>query len=472
MRLLVVILNFRTFFRFVGPVLERLGEQNRDVEIVVMAPDIEAFRSSLSHLPYRLVVPAENVGKVTKALRKYRTVMAYIYWSFSSVQEDLVLERMRKKFFANQLGSVGERIKHRYLATLSKIFSYFRVNKPIALAILSLLRLSEKIIPADRSIVSHIREINPDIIFTTPSLYPQHYDVDYVKGGLGLKIPTITTIASWDHLSSKGLLTVLPDNIFLWGGRQATEAKEFHRVPQDRIKITGAPSFDWLFDKGHCKNRKSFYEQAKFPSEAPYILWAASAPGNCQDEKLVVKCLMQEFRKYEALRHYQILIRPHPNDPKMWLGWSEPGTVVWQTPKFPYAQEDYIDLYNSIHHAQAVTGLSTSVFLEAAILDRPCAIIKRSSAVPETVFNQTLHFQYLVESGYPQATEDEVDFARWLTSISDGNDSSAAARKQFVRSLIRPVGLECAASKVVADTIVACFEKASSGHLPGSPQVT
>jgi hypothetical protein len=394
--------------------------------------------------------------------------MAYIYWSFMNVQGGLVLDRMGRKFFGKQAGLLGRLMGHNNIAKLARLSLHLRINSTIANCIFSTLRASEKLCVADREILSQVKRLRPHIILATPTLYPQHYDVDYVKAGLNLKIPTITAIASWDHLSAKGLLTLTPDLLLVWGGSQVQEAAMFHRVPAEKMRITGAPSFDWLFDQSNIEEKTKFYAKLGLNSNAPYILWAASAPGNCNDEKLIVRLLLSELRKHERLGHYQLLIRPHPNDPDMWREWREPNTIVWGTPKFPYDPKDYLDLFNSIYHATAVTGLSTSVFLEAAILDKPCAILRRSIAVPDTVFNQTLHFQYLVKKGYPEATEDEVDLARWLVHVSDGNDGGTNARKEFVRTLIRPAGLECAASKVAADAIVEYFERAGYDNVPSS----
>lgn len=461
MRLLVVVLNYRGFFRFVSPILAELKKQDTNAEIIVLAPDIEQFREGISQLPYMFIEPAQSNSKFTQKFRQVRTVLAYLYWSLIGVQSELVLERMGKKFFTAQAQALADVIKPRQILSLAKFLAFTRTNRFVAKSVFTFLRLLEKLTPADRRILKQVYDLAPDIIMATPSLYPQHYDVDYIKAGLKSRIPTVSLIASWDHLSSKGLLSLLPDKLFLWSPHQIDEAHDFHGVPMNRMQLIGAPSFDWLFDKQHLIDRSEFCAKAGFNPALPYILWAASAPGNCRDEKLVVKLLLEEIRKYSVLQDYQLLIRPHPNDPAMWKDWSEAGTVVWNTPQFPYKHQEYIDLYNSIYHAQVVTGLSTSVFLETSILDRPCAIIKQSLAVPETVFNQTLHFKYMVEHGYPHATENERDFARWLTRIAQGDDTGRCARAEIVKTLLRPVDVNCPAAEIAANAVLNIFESQS-----------
>lgn len=462
MCLLVVVLNYRTFFRFVSPILAELRRRDENIEIMVIAPDVEKFRSEIEGLSYQFRAPVDTVGSFTAFFRRVRTVLAYVYWALIGVQSELVLERMEKKFFSLQVLGAHNIFKPRSISTIARALKLMGLNRILAGLNFTTLRILERLMPADKKITDHIANLNPDAILATPTLYPQHYDVDYVKAGLRLKIPTIATIASWDHLSSKGLLSLTPDMLLVWSQTQIEEAHEYHGIPVDRIRLTGAPSFDWLFEKRFLLDRNAFCAKAGLDISAPYILWAASAPGNCRDEKLVVRLVLKEMKNHPSLQNCQVVIRPHPNDPRMWDGWNERGTVLWKTPSFPYREEDFIDLYNSIFHAVAVTGLSTSVFLETSILDRPCAIIKRSEAVPETVFNQTLHFKYMLENYYPEATEHEADFACWLSDIVQGNDPGREARMRFVKSFLRPIDINRPAAEVGADAIIEVYESTSN----------
>ncbi len=54
---------------------------------------------------------------------------------------------------------------------------------------------------------------------------------------------------SWDHLSSKALIRVVPDKVMVWNTTQRDEAQRFHGVPADRVLVTGAQCFDQWFDR-------------------------------------------------------------------------------------------------------------------------------------------------------------------------------------------------------------------------------
>jgi len=307
----------------------------------------------------------------------------------------------------------------------------------------------------DEGVLAHVKATDPDALLLTPGLYPQGWDIDYMKAGRSLGIPTIIMIASWDHLAGKGLLSTIPDRVLVWNQRQIWEAQEYHAMPADRLVEIGSPAFDWVLGGDFRQERVDFCQQAKLDPARPFILWAASAPGNCLDEPRVVLTIIQEMRKYPTLNGYQVLIRPHPSkNAARWEDWQAADASVWATPSFPTSDVDKRGLYNSIAHAAAVIGLSTSVFLEAGILDRPVALLRTSNAVRDAVFNKSIHFQYLLENDFPEAATDEVDCARWLARIAEGRDDGKAARHRFVADFIRPQGICIPSAQVAAEAIL------------------
>ena len=68
-----------------------------------------------------------------------------------------------------------------------------------------------------------------------------------------------------------------------------------------------------------------------------------------------------------------------------------------------------------------------------------------------------------MQQGYPSVTEDEEDCARWFAEIAKGSDASAKDRHAFVRSFLRPRGLETPAAQIAAD-IIQKFTSSGSGR--------
>src|SRR4030095_13968020 len=90
-------------------------------------------------------------------------------------------------------------------------------------------------------------------------------------------------VASWDNLTSKGLVRVLPDHVVVWNEAQKREATALHGVPADRVLVTGAQLFDRWFTMQPSRSREEFCRAAGLDPERPFLLYVGAslfiAPG-------------------------------------------------------------------------------------------------------------------------------------------------------------------------------------------------
>ena len=461
MRLLVVVGNCRAYYRFVAPIISAMGKGVGKTETTLIAPDVAQFFEREAKPRCALREPVEAINRSTKLMKELRSVLVYLYWAFLDVQYVTILEdKGEKKWFSRPLARFGTFVKPRHILGAGRFLHRIGLNRFFARIVLVFYRLLELLHSPDRYIVDQIKEIAPDVILVTPVIDPMGYDFDYLRAGLGLRIPTVTLIASWDHLTTKGLLTMVSDRVLVWNDIQIREAREYHAVSTDRFVSVGAPVFDRMFEKRLLQPRSDFCKNARLDPHRPFVLWAATSSLGCDDEKVIARQFIQEMRKSRILKEFQVLIRPHPNAAKIWEDWRVEDAPVWSTPGFPNSDEAMRGLYNSIAHSIAVVGLSTSLFLETAILDRPCALIKAAEADKNANFNKFLHFQYLLNSGFPEATEDEADCVRWLAQVAEGRDAGKEARRRLVSSFLRPKGIGRPAAEVAAEVIFATAKSA------------
>jgi hypothetical protein len=151
-----------------------------------------------------------------------------------------------------------------------------------------------------------------------------------------------------------------------------------------------------------------------------------------------------------------VLIRPHPQNVAQWHGveLAEHGPLsIW--PRDPSARVDdqsKADFFDSLYHSAAIVGINTSALIEAGIVGRPVFTV----LAPEFRASQegTLHFHYLIEAsaGFLRVASDLDEHVAQLSAAlaSDGPDERARA---FVRSFVRPAGLDRPATPILADAL-------------------
>jgi hypothetical protein len=317
----------------------------------------------------------------------------------------------------------------------------------------TMLRRLERAIPETSSIRAFVKAQQPDVMLLTPLIDLGSSQIDYLRAARSLGIPAGLCVWSWDHLSSKALIRECPDRVFVWNETQKQEAVALHRVPAERVVVTGAQCFDHWFDRSPSRDRAEFCSQIGLDAKRPYVLWVCSAliHGSAAEAPFVVEWIRRLRASDDpVLRNVGVLVRPHPSRVAEWEAFdvTQLDAVVWgSNPIDEHARADYFD---SIFHSAAVVGLNTSAFIEAGIVGRPVLTI----VVPEFVENQhgTVHFDYLVTAGGGLLTVGN-GFKEHLHQLATAVAAPVAERKPFVREFVRPHGVDRAATPLFVEAV-------------------
>lgn len=304
----------------------------------------------------------------------------------------------------------------------------------------------ERIAPPDPMAVGFLRAHAPDLLMVTPLVDPGSRQVDYVKAARMMGIPSGVGVASWDNLTNKGLMRVVPDRVFVWNEAQKTEAVEFHGARPDQVIVTGAQIFDRWFDWRPTTARAEFCGKVGLPDGRPYLLYLGSSPFIAPKEAEFAERWLRSLRKSDdpELARAAVLVRPHPSNYRHWLSYdlTTYGPIAFWPPfeNTPF-DADYDDDYaSSIWYSAAVVGINTSAMIEAGIFRRPVATIR----VKELAHSQagTLHFEHLrsVEGGLVYDYADIGEHLQLLGRALRGEAGLADRSAAFVRGFVRPHG--------------------------------
>ena len=224
--------------------------------------------------------------------------------------------------------------------------------------------------------------------------------------------------------------------------------------------MTGAQLFDTWFDRSPTATREELLAPAGLDPARPYVLYVGSSRNIAPAAREIPFVL----RWLEALRGDSdtaglgVLVRPHPGNVPEWSEVELPAgaaVVPRRRPSLPMSEHDEALYYDSIHHSAAVVGINTSAMVESFIQRRPVLTI-RSHEFAGTQ-DGTLHFRYLLpEAGgaLRTAATIEAHLGQLRDTLADpGRDRERI--DAFVRSFVRPCGLDRPATPILADAIEA-----------------
>lgn len=331
----------------------------------------------------------------------------------------------------------------------------------------------EDAIPPSPEITAFVRSVGPDLVLASPVVEFASNQVEYLKSARDLGIRTGVCIASWDNLTNKGLIRFRPNRVFVWNEIQRDEAERFDGVPRNLVVATGAPRFDSWFAMTTSVDRETFMTRLGLDPARPYILYLCSSPFIAPDEVSFVRRWLTAVRAApdENLRQTGVLVRPHPQNAAQWVGvdLAEMGNVAVR-PKggeHPDAGSAKATYYDSMAFSAAVVGINTSALIESGIVGRSVYTVLD----PDFARTQegTLHFHYLrAENGgfVHTAPSFSVHVAQLAAALRE-TDAHREATLAFIRSFVRPAGLEQTAASVLADALenLACSTEPAAGGL-------
>ena len=321
----------------------------------------------------------------------------------------------------------------------------------------------ERIVLPSRKTIRLLKAYRPDVIVASPVNLWWSEEVDYIKAGKALRIPTVISVLSWDNVTTKGVFHEIPDLTLVWNEAHVREALKI-QIPEESMIIMGAPPFDkWLLHDLTPSDYISFCKGVGFDPGKPFVVYLGSSQNIAKDESWIVEALAGELKDSsdEKLRELQILVRPHPSNAQGLNKVSVSNVIVWPpTGSLPYNRNSFQGFYDTLFHSKCTIGINTSGMLDALISGKPgITVLVDQYAVTQI---DALHFQHLFNADALEVARNIAEIVELLSGILSGKDTKKIQRNKFVRNFIRPRGKNIPAGRVAAIAI----EMIGSGYRP------
>jgi hypothetical protein len=359
-------------------------------------------------------------------------------------------DRMASKVESHLEGAAGFDPVTRRLALKQAHGLHARMDAELAQRAIRRGERLEAGVPPGARITDYIREQRPDVVLVSPLIELASPLLDYLKAARALGLRSGICVASWDNLTSKGLLRFVPERVFVWNETQRREAVELHGIPADRVVATGAARFDDWFAQRPSSSREEFLQRVGLDPERPYLLYLCSSVFVAPDERSFVDRWLQALRG--RLGDVGVIVRPHPKRADPWsdadLG---PNAVVWPARTGDLDAETRAGFYDSIAHSAGVVGANTSAMIEAAIAGKPVYTL----LAPDFNQSETIHFHYLrtEQGGFLHVAQSMEEHLEQLAAGLEHEAQESDRARSFVESFVRPGGIDRSATDIYADAI-------------------
>ena len=438
------------YFRMYGSTIVELGRRGWDVLLAFDRPD---KRGTAPQVPRGAGPTVRSLGQVpgdTAALAgTLRAGLDYARYLEPAFAKAVYLRRRAEKALPESLGWL-KRVP--------------RLPRGAVSAIVAAARGIERLIPANPDVLSFVRAAAPDLIIVSPVVTMSASGIrqtELIKAGRTLGVPVVVGVASWDHLTSKGLVRLVPDALTVWNGSQLREAVELHRIPRSRVITTGAQSLDHWFLPVSPQATEAFRRRLGLRTTQQLVLFVGSsrnmAPGD--SEPAFVRRWLAALRASSsaAVRDAFVLVRPHPTNTEGWrsadLGDDAAAIHPREYSGIPLTDDEVETFRQSLLAGAAVVGINTTAMIEAAILERPVLTVRDARFAHSQ--EETVHFGYLSDpsTGCALAAASLDEHVAQLEAVLRDPSPQVDAARRFTRAFVRPHGAARSATACLCDAL-------------------
>ena len=305
--------------------------------------------------------------------------------------------------------------------------------------------------PASWEVEKQLLDLNIDVVLCqTPY---NHHDEVILRIAKKNKIPICAAILSFDNTTAYGRIPVVADWYLLWNEYNRKELiRGYPEASSGKIKIIGAPQFDFYYDKSYIWDERTWRERLNLPNNRPVILFAGGFFKIVPNEHHWLKQLDDAIENGEIKGNPIILFRIHPVDPlDRWKPILENAKHVvfdepWKTPetgkgRANVKREDIEKLASTLYHSHVHINASSSMTIDGAIFDKP-QIGSAYDDQPGNKYDQIVKDLYKREHFIPIVNSDGLELAHscdelvlLINSAFENPSRLSSERKKMVKEI-------------------------------------
>ncbi|MCU1369607.1 MAG: hypothetical protein JWO77_801 [Ilumatobacteraceae bacterium] len=198
-----------------------------------------------------------------------------------------------------------------------------------------------------------------------------------------LGIPVMTSVLSFDNLTTRPPLPVRFEKYLVWNAFNAEEIERaYEGLDPASISIVGPAQFDFYQDPRYVEDRATWARRLGVPEGVPTILFGAGPPVIAPQEPQYVRQLLAAIADGRLPAGTTIVLRRHPHDlPERWdefrgdprVTWDDPGPVgtTVRPGQASMGEGQIVGLCSTLAHTDVHVNVSSTMTLDGAFFGKP-----------------------------------------------------------------------------------------------------
>lgn len=299
---------------------------------------------------------------------------------------------------------------------------------------------------------SYFDKYQPDLVFMAHLFDDQ--EIHLLREAKRRGVKTIGFINSWDKVTARSILRLLPDKVVVFNELVKSEVMEHNEVRGENIFIGGLPHYD-IYANHAPGRRADFYKELGInPQVKKIIVYAPNGKYSKEADGSMIDLLRSFIKQSLVPEGTELLVRFQPNDavqPELLA--NRPG-LIYDIPGTRFSNlrgtdwdmnhKDMLRLLNTLYHASLFICYTSSLSVDAAVFNKPIINInfelekiQKPSESPIQYY-QMAHYKNATRSGGIRIVNNKSDLLKWINLYLENHELDEDGRKRLVREQCGP----------------------------------
>jgi len=291
---------------------------------------------------------------------------------------------------------------------------------------------------------SYFEKYKPDLVFLA-NLF-EDFEIDFLKTAKKHAVKSIGLINSWDRVTARCIIRLLPDKLIVFNSTLHQELLETNDVRNTEVYISGLPQYDKHFS-APTLSKEDLFKKLGITTNKKLVVYSPIGGRFSNSDWEIMDRLYELNNEKKFGDDVVLLVRFPPNDfikdedlkKRPHLLYQYPGTrfSTWRSTDWDMNAEELEDLHNTLVHMSLIICYASSISIDAVVCDKPVINInyeikdnKLLSKSP-TIFYSMTHYKKALDQGGIALVDSEHELIEATRQYLENPFRDAQGRKKL-----------------------------------------
>ncbi|MBA4320190.1 MAG: hypothetical protein C0412_17470, partial [Flavobacterium sp.] len=255
-------------------------------------------------------------------------------------------------------------------------------------------------------------------------------------------------INSWDKITSRCAVRLLPDYLMVHNDIIKKEALDHIDMKKERIKVVGIPHYD-IFVNSKPSPKEEFYKSIGADINKKILLFCPVGKFYSDLDVEMINIISDFQIKNSIPANTQILVRFPPNDTVDTSNIKNKEVVIFEQPGKMFSVQRGIDwdmnntdnqhLLDTLYYSSLVICPPSSISVDAAVFNKPIINIKFKRTGKKyanqniNLFYDSDHYKKLIDTSGVKIVNNKVELLYWINKYLNNPEIDYQGRKLIIK---------------------------------------